>query len=358
MRAIRETAIALALTLVACADVNSVVGGACAEGYVQQGDTCVVPTSTTNPNGNDAGAPNGDDGSAPNNGSDGSTASNNDAGTTNGNDASTQPPNNVALGPQCTLPDLSCGNVCIDPSSDPDNCGSCGHVCPSNLCVAGKCEGSAPGHVVVIGHDYETAPTTFSSQARVLTNATLLPASNPLRVMSYEEYSDAKAVSNAESVVGAEAKQLGRTVTFTATTSDTAVSSAINIDDYDVLVVQDQMNAPSGTLAQIGSAWATDGHIATFLHAGGVVVVLSGGTGIGEMPALATNASLLTVNSQTAITGSLEVLAPADAIGAGVVSPYAPKANTVSFDTEANGGDVVWVVAQNGAPVVIHKVMP
>ena len=192
----------------------------------------------------------------------------------------------------------------------------------------------------------------------MLSNATLMPASNPLRVMSYEEYSNTTAVANAEGVVGADAKQLGRTISFVAVTSSTSVASQINIDDYDVLVVHDQMNAPSGTLAQIGSAWATDGHIASFLHAGGVVVVLSGGTKTGEMPALATNANLLTVNSQTNITGALTVLAPADAIGAGVVSPYIPKPSTVTFDTEANGGDVVWVVGQNGAPVVVHKVMP
>jgi len=76
------------------------------------------------------------------------------------------------------------------------------------------------------------------------------------------------------------------------------------------------------------------------------------------MPDLATNAQLLSVNSQTVTTGSLSVLAPADAIGSGVVSPYVPKPSTVSFDAEASGGNVVWVVAQNGAPVVVHKIMP
>ncbi len=349
MRRISEASIfAAALALAGCADVNSVVGGQCAQGYVQSGDTCIRQTDTNGDGGTN------DDGSSEASSDDGGPNTDNDAKR---NDAATPPIDN-APGPTCTLPDIICNAVCIDPTNDPDNCGSCGKVCPSNICVAGKCEGSAPGHVVVIGHDYESAPTTFSSQARVLSNATLLPASNPLRVMSYEQYADAKAVSNAESVTLAEAKQLGRTINYVATTSSTTVSSSLEITAYDVLLVHDQMKAPSGTLAQIGSTWATDGNVAAFLHAGGVVIVLTGGTGTAEMPALATNANLLATNAQTVITGSLDVLAPADAIGSGVISPYVPKPSTVSLDTESNGGNVVWVVAQNGAPVVVHKVVP
>lgn len=350
MRPIREISIlSFALALVACADENSVVGGACAQGYVQSGSTCVLATSVTGDGGTQ---PSGDGGTNP--GDDGGPSTFVDGDT---RDASTTPPN-ATLDPPCTLPDLMCSGVCLDPTSDPNNCGACGKVCPSNICVAGKCEGAAPGHVVVVGHDYEEAPSTFSSQARVLSNATLIPASNPLRVLSYEEFADAKAVGNAESVTLAEAKQLGRTVQYVASKSSTSVSSTIDISTYDVLLVHDQMNAPSGTLAQIGSTWASDGKVSTFLHAGGVVIVLTGGSGTAEMPALATNANLLTINSQSTITGSLTVLAPADAVGSGVINPYVPKANTVSLDTEANGGNIVWVVAQSGIPVVVHEVVP
>jgi endo-1,4-beta-D-glucanase Y len=36
---------------------------------------------------------------------------------------------------------LTCGNQCIDPQTNQQNCGSCGHVCSGNLpaCVAGQC---------------------------------------------------------------------------------------------------------------------------------------------------------------------------------------------------------------------------
>ncbi len=348
----RRTSLMLSVTLIACADTNSVVGGACAQGYVVQDGTCVRATSAIN----DGGLAQEDgqviDGSSnPDGATDG--AATNDDGSTN-----TQVINQNGPPFLCFPPDIACGGVCVDPTSDPDNCGSCGHVCPSNSCMNSKCVGSAPGHVVVIGHDYGKSPTITSAQSRVLSNATLLPLSNPLRVMSYEEYADGTAVTNAESLVAAEAKLLGRTVTFIATTSSTTVSTTINVTTYDVLLVHDQKNAPTGTLATIGTTWTSDGNVATFLHAGGVVVVLTGGTGTAEMPSLATNATLLSIDSQSIITGSLSVLAPADAVGSGVVSPYIPKPSTVSLSTEANGGSVIWVVAQSGSPVVVHKVMP
>jgi hypothetical protein len=338
----------------ACSDMSAVVGGACAQGYVEQNNTCVPATPANNDNG-DSGLTQSD--AQPSSG-DGAT---NPDGSSTTADGGTNPTATQQYGGPpvvCFAPDILCSGTCLDPTSDPLNCGSCGHVCPSNACSAGKCVGSAPGHVVVIGHDYVTSPTAYSSQARVLSKATLIPASNPLRVMSYEQYADATAVSNAESLVNAEAKLLGRNVSFVAVTTAGAVSSGIDITSYDVLMVHDQMNAPSGTLGAIGSTWESDGNVAAFLHAGGVVVVLTGGTGTAEMPALSTNADLLSIQAESILSGSLTVLAPADAVGSGVVGPYVPKPSTVSLTTEANGGDVVWVVGQSGSPIVVHKVMP
>jgi hypothetical protein len=352
----RILSLAAALALVACADVNSVVGGACADGYVQQGDTCVLGPSGTPPN--PTPALDGGPGYEPDAGGDGPAQGTDAAPDAPGSSTTTSKGPGSGVLSYCVAPEIACGDECIDPSTDPNNCGACGKVCPSNACSGGKCVGSAPGHVVVIGHDYATAPTTFSSQARVLANAVLLPASNPLRIMSYEQYASAGAVQNAESLVAAEAKQLGRGVTFVSEISSADVSSQIDETSYDVLLVHDQANAPAGTLGVIGTSWASDGRVAAFLHEGGVVVVLTGGGGTGEMADLTTNAGLLDVTSEISVSGSLTVLAPADAVGTGVVSPYVPKPSTVALDTEANGGNVVWVVAKNGAPVVVHKVVP
>jgi hypothetical protein len=39
----------------------------------------------------------------------------------------------------CTSPMLTCGTACIDPTSDPDNCGACGHSCNGGQCTDGTC---------------------------------------------------------------------------------------------------------------------------------------------------------------------------------------------------------------------------
>jgi hypothetical protein len=39
----------------------------------------------------------------------------------------------------CTSPMLTCGGACIDPTSDPDNCGACGHGCNGAQCTDGTC---------------------------------------------------------------------------------------------------------------------------------------------------------------------------------------------------------------------------
>ena len=54
----------------------------------------------------------------------------------------------------CAAPTQRCGDSCVDLSSDPDNCGSCGHVCASGLCTESVCEGALAGHIVAIGHDF------------------------------------------------------------------------------------------------------------------------------------------------------------------------------------------------------------
>ena len=57
-------------------------------------------------------------------------------------------------GPVCEEPEICCGATCVDPTSDPDHCGSCdaacapfpfaGSVCAAGVCAMGPCE---PGHV-------------------------------------------------------------------------------------------------------------------------------------------------------------------------------------------------------------------
>ncbi len=264
----------------------------------------------------------------------------------------------------CGSPLMDCGGQCVDPTSDSSNCGGCANVCTSQICQNSQCVGATTGGIVFIGHDFETtAPGT--TQARVLSNAVFIPQTNPLRVLSYERYADAVAVSRITTILNGVARQLGRTLNLTETINDADIPNTLSLQNFDVLLVPDQPTAPAGALGALGPGGGGNWGVvlASFAQSGGVVVVLDGGTGVGEMPAFVTGTGLLTITAQApvAVGTQLQDVARADVEGIGLVSPYAAGANSVSVTTEAAGGDVVYVVVDSndagvGPPVVVHKV--
>jgi|HubBroStandDraft_1064217.scaffolds.fasta_scaffold01162_3 hypothetical protein len=262
--------------------------------------------------------------------------------------------------PLCTPPLADCSGACIDTTMDPANCGACGTSCYSGICQGSQCVGETTGSLIFIGHDY----TTYSqAQARVLSNAVLLPqASQTVPVLSYERYANPTPLANVKNIIAAAAKNIGRTLALTSTTTDSEVTQGLTIDTYGVLLVADQPTANPGDLATLGATWMSA--ITTFTHAGGVVVVLDSDTGVQEMPALVTSTQLLSVIAQAnvPIFTQLIVAVPTDAVAQGVASPYAAGAYSATFTTEPAGGSVVYVVTDPSpdgspsAPVVIHKV--
>jgi hypothetical protein len=239
--------------------------------------------------------------------------------------------------PLCAPPETDCSGTCVDETSDSNNCGRCGKVCPSGFCSSSTCEGTTEGDIVVIGDDYNSA-ATVPSGAKLLTNAVFLPTSYPIQVLSFEEYAD--PVSN----------------------TDSDIPANLTIANYDVLLVYDQEAADPGVLGPLGASWATA--LSNFTIAGGIVVSLDGAAGTTEeMPAFDTMSGLLAVSDHTVISKNtpLDVVSGGDAIGHGVVSPYAAKPNSVFFTTsESNGGNVTYVVVDSlgQAPVVVHKEVP
>lgn len=45
---------------------------------------------------------------------------------------------------QCTSPLTECGGTCVDPNSDPKNCGACGTDCGAQVCANGTCSDTCP----------------------------------------------------------------------------------------------------------------------------------------------------------------------------------------------------------------------
>ena len=256
----------------------------------------------------------------------------------------------------CVAPLVLCHGACIPVDSDPANCGACGKICPSNICVAGECQGATPGDVVLIGHDYTDA-NMGSAQTKVLVNALTIPTTDPIRVLSFEDGASAPAVARMKALASGSIKN--RQVRFTRASDAGALTSSTLASVYDIVIINDASAVDPATQ---GTSWA--GPLGTFTTKGGVVIALDRGTS--SMPELLTSAGLLTVSGHTSLPeGShLVVSAAADVIGAQVLSPYAGFGAPVSFQgLPPQSADLTWVVRRKlsgnlpGDAVVVHRVV-
>jgi hypothetical protein len=292
---------ALLLFLVGC---DSIVSGPCDPGYVLAGAQCI-----------DRGAP--DAGMTPDAPEDGQSV-------VTATDASVV---DTAMidGPGCTA----------DVTSDPDNCGACGHVCASGICTASQCAGEPRGHIVAIGHDYRQH---HAVGARVLGNAATLGRSFDLGIAWWPgaSPSHAKVVSALTTSLQAKSRPW-HVQPFAATPSPAAFTS------IDVLIV-DPQQGDGGALETEATAWA--GAIDSFVRNGGVVVVLEGEGSTSHR--FAAGAGLFTVGAPVAVTGSYAlVVDPSDALADQVSSPYLAEMTSVSFPqatepvVSTSGGDVI-----------------
>jgi len=274
--------------------------------------------------------------------------------------------------PKCEPPLIECQGQCVDPdsfNSDPDNCGSCGNQCPSEICQDGMCRGAGFGNVALICSDFNSADAA-SAWTILLGNAIFLPATNPVHVLAYTRGAGSAAVNRVNTVIGWAGEKRGRTFEITEAKTVEAVKQNLNIDDFQVLLIHDLDRANPGDPAAAATEWEDSNTLTSFARAGGVVVVLDGGDGIQEMHELIEAGNLLDPSGNTTITGQTDITngfvwnnAPADVLGVNVFEPFRGTSHTCTFDTNATpSSDLIFVLTddeQNGAgdPVAIHRVI-
>ena len=261
--------------------------------------------------------------------------------------------------PSCAPPLVACKGGCVNLARDPKNCGACGTVCPSQYCFLATCQGSVAGNVIVIGHDFQKTLST-DEEALLLTNSVFY---NPgaVNLLSFEHYAGAATVANGLSILTKYAAAQHITLNVQSSADDTIVTNDTLLASVSVVFLWDQPNAPPGTLGALGTSWAP--HLSKFEQGGGIVIALDAAQGVGEMPALITNAALLTVTGHGTVTPG----SPADvplaglSIARGMTSVYAVEQNTAWFTTsEASGAKTLYVANVQGQPtelVALQKVI-
>jgi hypothetical protein len=248
----------------------------------------------------------------------------------------------------CPAPLVLCDGVCLDPRADPFNCGGCGVVCTTGICSGGRCRDARAGHLVLIGHDYQT---TRADQNRVIGNAVFLSGAGAPRVATSILGAPPASVATVREAVRQVAGP--RSWREAVVTTPEALAAAFAIDVTDVVIVHHQAAVTEASVDALAVRIA--GPAVGFLRAGGVVVVLDGeGPSRGTWP-LAEGTGLLPVTGHAAVTfGEAEVVSGTDALAVGLPLAYRAERGSVGFLGAPAGATVVRVGA---LPVVLHRVV-
>jgi len=254
-----------------------------------------------------------------------------------------------ACAPNCDPPLVACNGICIENfDSDPRNCGSCGHVCESGICVGGMCADAVPGHLVVIGHDYQSSTEVMR---RIATNAVFLASGAPVRVLSYVGGASSTSVTNIRAALNAndqgrswqEVQGLEATITQ-------------QLADADVFLVYPQRSPANSVLDQLGDQWGNA--LGQFLLAGGVVVVFEthGGSNDGTYRILQPARLFLAEARASVADQTLTVVEPGQGLAHNLTANYQSSSRTSRFESIGSPGSVV-VVDDTDAAVVFHRIV-
>jgi hypothetical protein len=250
----------------------------------------------------------------------------------------------------CDPPLTACGLTCLDASNDPDNCGGCGNNCASGICEAGGCADAVPGHVVVIGHDFLASNTNMR---RIAGNAVFLARGAPVRVLAYRGDAPTTSISGVEAAINQVKAETGRNWQ-----KIDAIESIVPLQlrDADVFLIHAQLSATKSTLAKLGQEWGNA--LAQFLVSGGVVVLFEGpSTKNDGTYRVLQPAAIFSAASRSSIANQqLNVLTPGIDLAARTSDRYMSARDTVHFSAMTTPGTTV-VVDKTNLPVVVHRVI-
>lgn len=250
----------------------------------------------------------------------------------------------------CATGQIVCSRQCVSIATDPDNCGGCGVPCASGLCSNGICEAAGTGRAIVIGHDYFHNRPAMN---RILGNAVFLWPVNPVQLLVYEGAANPTAIAGANAAISQVATSTGRQV---VRTSVVAAAVPATLATSDVFLVYGQETASDATLNQLGLDWKAA--LTTFVQNGGTVIVLDavydGNAGTSQILA---QAGLFGVARGTSATNDVcTVITPGDALAVGLPKTYLCEVNSTGIVITDTASTVTSVVDDGTRPVVVHKV--
>ncbi len=243
-----------------------------------------------------------------------------------------------------------CGGRCLDLTSDPDHCGGCGTSCSSGICEGSSCADAVPGHVVVIGHDYLAANNTMR---RIAGNAVFLARGAPVQVLVYTGEADPASVSGVEAAINYVQTQSGRAW---KKTDAIEVIVTRQLLDADVFLIHAQANARKSPLGKLGQQWGNA--LRGFVAAGGVIVVFDAPSTVNDGTFRLLEPGLLfsAQKRETIANQQLQVVVPGIGVATQVSDRYMSARDTVRFVGLTLPGTVI-VQDTSAQPVVVHRVI-
>lgn len=246
----------------------------------------------------------------------------------------------------CPLDQTLCNDQCVDTSVDPAHCGGCGQVCESGACRFGECKETTSGHIVVIGHNFQTNNVAMS---RLFGNALLFSSTGDVTVVEYLGVAGPTPVSNSHVAITQVSNTVARKVTLISDFTFSASDLATQLKSAQVFLIQSQTTATNTILIELGQSWASV--LSTFVHTGGTIVVLDGSYPVNKgTTQILSGAGLMKFSAVSTVNNdTCSVATPSDPVAASVPATYPCLQDSVAFS-----GDGTHVVEDLGRPVVLH----